>query len=665
MITLSTGSCVRARPLPSACQLSPASSPTHMPRSAPAASPRRAAASRLAAPLVLALAAAALAGCADAPTRPAAAERGALPPGAAPILGVDVSTRVGNAYVVARSFGSPFVASSGEVVGYVTPPQQAPYLARWREGGLLMPLPLPEGCRFASGATRQREVSPSGLVTGQASCGQFGSELRAYYSGSNAQGLQGGGSIGFTVNDAGTVAGLTTVSGDRVRRPAIWNKIGLPFVGSLPPGFSESHVPGPDMFINEGGDVAGTLTAGVNRPTELFLWRAGATQLEVVASIAAGATVVGVTPARTIVFNNGSGQSFRWTRERGVQGLGPNGAPGCPAAAVAEDETVIGHCGGLEPERAMRWTPAGGFRSLGVFAPEPRAAVIPRAISPSGAVIVGTLVRQIPGTGRAMETAFRWTAAGGVEDLGALGGTRSWATSVNDDGEVAGWYNSRSDPNVPFWVRWDGTRNRAPELTLAGVPDSAAAGSSFTVQPTATDPDGDAPLRCSVATSGAGTTAATTDEPCDRPRTVAVSATATGALTLTVTAVDPRGGQTQVTRTVSVVAAVRENAVPVVADLRADPATGAVSIAAKACGGRYTVCLRFAVGDANGAADAPFQVAVDWGDGTPWKPNSVPVATPLVAPHDYAVPGSYRVTVKVTDRRGATGTAGTTLTVAP
>lgn len=107
------------------------------------------------------------------------------------------------------------------------------------------------------------------------------------------------------------------------------------------------------------------------------------------------------------------------------------------------------------------------------------------------------------------------------------------------------------------------------------------------------------------------------------------------------------------------------NAPPAVEGLRADPAAGPYSVAAKACGGRFTVCVRFQVADADGAADAPFAVTLDWGDGTQWKPNSVPAATPLLAPHDYAAPGTYRVTVTVTDRRGATGTAATTLTVTP
>ena len=107
------------------------------------------------------------------------------------------------------------------------------------------------------------------------------------------------------------------------------------------------------------------------------------------------------------------------------------------------------------------------------------------------------------------------------------------------------------------------------------------------------------------------------------------------------------------------------NAAPGVAGLRADPAEGPYRAGAKACGGRYTVCVRFRVADADGPSDGPFAVSVDWGDGTAWAPNRVPADTPLLAPHDYAAPGGYTVTVTATDARGAAGRASLALTVTP
>ncbi len=107
------------------------------------------------------------------------------------------------------------------------------------------------------------------------------------------------------------------------------------------------------------------------------------------------------------------------------------------------------------------------------------------------------------------------------------------------------------------------------------------------------------------------------------------------------------------------------NSPPTVTGLAADPVGGPYRVSVKACGGRYTVCLRFRVADSDGAGDGPFAVAVDWGDGTTWTPNRVPADVPLLAPHDYAAARTYAVTVTVTDRRGATGTASVSLVVSP
>lgn len=107
------------------------------------------------------------------------------------------------------------------------------------------------------------------------------------------------------------------------------------------------------------------------------------------------------------------------------------------------------------------------------------------------------------------------------------------------------------------------------------------------------------------------------------------------------------------------------NVSPTITALRLDPATDPVSVSAKACGGRYTVCARFTLTDPDGATDAPFKTVVAWGDGTTWAPNTVPAGTPLLAPHDYAAPGTYPVRVTVTDRRGATSMQTLLLQVQP
>jgi probable HAF family extracellular repeat protein len=75
---------------------------------------------------------------------------------------------------------------------------------------------------------------------------------------------------------------------------------------------------------------------------------------------------------------------------------------------------------------AFRWTPAGGLQDIGV----PDIGSIATAISADGLVIVGE--HQVSGFWRA----FRWTASTGIVDIGTLGGPESAAFAVNKDGTV-------------------------------------------------------------------------------------------------------------------------------------------------------------------------------------------------------------------------------------
>jgi probable HAF family extracellular repeat protein len=57
-------------------------------------------------------------------------------------------------------------------------------------------------------------------------------------------------------------------------------------------------------------------------------------------------------------------------------------------------------------------------------------------VSADGAVVVGWALP----TPQGIDRAFRWTASGGMQDLGTLGGNSSWAYGVSADGAVVvGW----------------------------------------------------------------------------------------------------------------------------------------------------------------------------------------------------------------------------------
>ena len=168
--------------------------------------------------------------------------------------------------------------------------------------------------------------------------------------------------------------------------------------------------------------------------------------------------------------------AFYWSRRSGLLDLGTAGGAHSSEAAVIDDRgEVTGtlYFDGDPASLPFRWRREDGMRSL---APEPGAAAqvpavpggIPAARSGHG-LVVGVLT----GT----EHAFLWSAAGGLMDLGTLGGAVSGAHGVNGHGQVVG-HSLRSDAsNHAFlWTQDDGMRDlnallvNAPQglvLTLA------------------------------------------------------------------------------------------------------------------------------------------------------------------------------------------------------
>ncbi|MCE7974077.1 MAG: PEP-CTERM sorting domain-containing protein [Leptolyngbya sp. PLA1] len=151
-------------------------------------------------------------------------------------------------------------------------------------------------------------------------------------------------------------------------------------------------------------------------------------------------------------------EAFRWTRERGMEGLGIlPGASSSVAEGVSGDGSVVV---GLSSNRGFRWTAETGMQ---LITPQANASFVraARAVSPDGLSIVGySDLSTIPG-GR---EAFLSTPAGTI-GLGWLpyGGTApfSEALGVSGDGRFVVGYSS----NIAFiWDASHGMRRLSDAL---------------------------------------------------------------------------------------------------------------------------------------------------------------------------------------------------------
>lgn len=138
----------------------------------------------------------------------------------------------------------------------------------------------------------------------------------------------------------------------------------------------------------------------------------------------------------------------------------PGGSYNQPAALSADGSTIVGKASsGTVSQTAFRWTAATGLVDLGDL-PGGTVDSYATAVSADGAVVAGhgtSAGKPLPGGGSTAITneGFRWTAAGGMTGLGALPGSPygSEPRSLSSDGSVIVGYAMNADSQLrPF--RW-------------------------------------------------------------------------------------------------------------------------------------------------------------------------------------------------------------------
>ena len=141
------------------------------------------------------------------------------------------------------------------------------------------------------------------------------------------------------------------------------------------------------------------------------------------------------------------------------------GLAGTIAAPIAVGAALKGSDNNGATLHGFRWTPAGGLQDLGLTTGTQSIAT---AISTDGTVVFGEATDS-----SGFWRAFRWTASTGMTDLGTLGGPESVAYATNKDGSVVvgtSLTSSTSDSNDAFiWTAAGGMQSLRSVLDANGV----------------------------------------------------------------------------------------------------------------------------------------------------------------------------------------------------
>jgi probable HAF family extracellular repeat protein len=259
----------------------------------------------------------------------------------------------------------------------------------------------------------------------------------------------------IAINNSGQV--VVNTGTDNSYQVSVWNRI----TGATQIGLTGTNSGG--TAINNVGDVvgagdpshSGNLQAFNWSPTQGVQWLGTlGGELSAAGGINASGAVVGLSYTATNLQH-----AFLWTQAAGMQDMTPTltNVGGATATAINASSEAAGYYfpDGTRTTMGFTWTQAGGLQTFGP------AGTLAFAINDAG-----TVVGQAPAA-NSNKHAFSFTAAGGLKDLGTLGGSSSSALSINNNNWIVG--NSLTSTGTGFLhgFLWTPTAGMQDFTTLA------------------------------------------------------------------------------------------------------------------------------------------------------------------------------------------------------